>query len=488
VSLFSPVNVWGSGIEVSVDGQRQREPVLQNVNQHPGKQVPAVVISKQAGGNGLADLADSAFKDSHGQQTVSVVRDESPAANWSDSWLGYSGYDGVVVTSQEMAGMPAEVSSALWRYAECGGTLLIIGPWEVPHPWRQRVLKSAPLTTYYAGFGQCIVTGAVDPKSLTSAQWSYLKEAFETTQKPWKATPLDSEARNRLFPVADNVGVPVRGLFLMMLLFVVLIGPVNLFVLARKKKKMWLYWTAPLISLVTCLAVSAYSILSEGWYGRARTQAFTILDEGSHRASTIGWTAFYTPLAPGDGLHFSYETEVSPQTERHYYYGGGEAVFKSVDWTGDQHLETGWVTARTPAHFMIRRTEIRRERILVNKGADGSLSVVNGLGARVKALWVAEKDGKMYEATDIEAGATALLRPSQPSRPPAVAFDTLRKAYADDWVRFARFSAPPSDWLNPGTYFALLDSCPFVEEGLRVDDRKAEAVVFGIMKDSTHEN
>jgi hypothetical protein len=69
-----------------------------------------------------------------------------------------------------------------------------------------------------------------------------------------------------------------------------------------------------------------------------------------------------------------------------------------------------------------------------------------------------------------------------------VAFDTLRKAYADDWVGFARFSAPPSDWLNPGTYFALLDSCPFVEEGLRVDDRKAEAVVFGIMKDSTHEN
>ena len=44
-----------------------------------------------------------------------------------------------------------------------------------------------------------------------------------------------------------------------------------------------------------------------------RAEGLTVLDEAAGRASTVGWIGFYTPLAPRDGLHFSPDTELTPQ-------------------------------------------------------------------------------------------------------------------------------------------------------------------------------
>src|SRR5207247_11070803 len=130
---------------------------------------------------------------------------------------------------------------------------------------------------------------AVD--GLSKSQWQRIGRSWEESQTPWalrRDKAFEFSTANKNFPVMENVSIPVRGLLLIMLVFVILIGPVNLIVLSKKKKKMWLLWTVPAISLLTCLAVSAYTVFSEGWGGRARYLSFTILDERSHRASTIG--------------------------------------------------------------------------------------------------------------------------------------------------------------------------------------------------------
>ena len=88
-------------------------------------------------------------------------------------------------------------------------------------------------------------------------------------------------------------------------------------------------------------------------------------------------------------------------------------IARTIDWTHDQHLANGWVTARVPAHFMIRKSEMRRERITVRRGTDADLRVVNGLGADINQFWLADRDGTVYSATDIPAGTEALLTPSE---------------------------------------------------------------------------
>ena len=226
------------------------------------------------------------------------------------------------------------------------------------------------------------------------------------TATPWKVQFSVAEANNR-FPVVSDFGVPVRGLFLLMLLFAIVIGPVNLIVLSRKKRRIWMLWTVPVISMTTCFAVFLYATFAEGWNRYIRTEGLTILDQRSNRATSIGVTAFYSALTPGDGLHFGYETELTSQTF------AATPIPRTVDWTHDQHLGRGWIAARVPAHFKVRKTEVRRERVTVRRGEGARLNIVNGLGADIDQFWLADTDGTIYFGGSISAGSEVELEPRQ---------------------------------------------------------------------------
>ena len=333
-----------------------------------------------------------------------------PVSSWSTSWIGFSRYDGVIVTVDDIQMMPPDVQAALWHYVECGGALFVLGGRELPKSWRlEESLKSkfstdaAEIAVYNVGFGQCIVSPEMNTKDLDRDQWHLIVGSWLQTAIPWRWEG-ETEQSNTIFPVVSGLGIPVRGLFFLMLLFAVVIGPVNLIVLSRKKRRIYMLWTTPVISAITCLAVFLYATFAEGWNRHARTEGLTILDERDHRATTIGWTAFYSGLTPGDGLHFGYETELTPLAD-----SMNTNLARTVDWTHDQHLANGWVAPRVPAHFMVRKSEIRRERITVRRGDDTRLTIVNGLGADIGQLWLADRDGTTYSATNIPAGAEATL-------------------------------------------------------------------------------
>jgi ABC-2 type transport system ATP-binding protein len=216
--------------------------------------------------------------------------------------------------------------------------------------------------------------------------------------------------------VAETM-VPVRGLFLLVVLFSVAIGPVNVWLLSKYRKRIWLWWNVPAISLATCLAVFLYAMMSEGWTARGKTASLTLLDERCHRATTIGYVSLYCPLTPSRGLHFGVDTDVAllsreRSSYRYSRYGRREGGPYFVDWTSDQHLASGWVTARVPAYFQFRKNEDRRERLSVEKKADGSVVVVNALGADIRRVYLADASGRVFEGRDIAAGAERTLVPA----------------------------------------------------------------------------
>jgi hypothetical protein len=272
--------------------------------------------------------------------------------------------------------------------------------------------------------------------------------------------------------------------------FSIVIGPVNMMVLARKKRKLWLFWTVPLISFVTCFAVLSFMALTEGWQGRSRIEGFTVLDENSRRASTLGWTGFYTPLLPRGGLHFSPETEVSYQNgddSSSYGYrsrrSSGSAL--TIDWTKDQHFASGWLTPRVPAHFVLRRSELRRERMTISKAADGSVEAVNGLGADLSEFWYRDEAGKLFRADQIAAGERATLKSVPSPAPYTTGQMTLRSVYAGDWSNLPeRLKGAGPAMLTPRTYFAVMESAPFVDDGMPgASVRKTRSAVYGILKE-----
>ena len=156
-----------------------------------------------------------------------------------------------------------------------------------------------------------------------------------------------------------------------------------------------------------------------------------------------------------------------------------------MDWTQAQHLRHGWVSARVPAHFHLRKSETRRERLqVVNE--HGQFSVMNGLGTPIKSLWLADATGHIYHANNIAAGQKGdliLAKATSLSEKFGVAGLNHDLGYA---IAHANdLDTMAAKYLLPGTYIAVLEGNPFIENALgsaaSPKRTRIEGIVFGIL-------
>jgi hypothetical protein len=402
------------------------------------------------------------------------------AETWSTNWLAYTRYDGIIVTATELNAMPVGIQTALWQYVETGGALLVLGRADLRGLSTLMETKKgqAGWLTVRAGFGVCRLSPDDNYDVWGAQHFTDLMSDWRNTAAVWSANQRSTVEANRDFPVIEDLGIPVKGLFLLMFLFTLGIGPINIFVLTKLKRRIWLLWTTPVLSLFTCVAVFGYMIISEGWSGQLRSETLTLLDETTHRATTIGWTGVYSPLTPSDGLHFSRETEVVPQR----YYEGREGGARSctIDWGQDQHFVTGWVEARVPAHFKVRKSELRRERVSLQREQDGRWSMVNGLGKAIRQFWYADAKGQIHSAKDVGPGTRVMLTltENESLAPTANVKDVLPST---SWMsKFKDFTEHPQHYLRPALYLAEVDDSPFLEVALlNARTRKLHALIVG---------
>jgi len=379
--------------------------------------------------------------------------------------------------------MPAPVVAALGNYLQAGGNVILFGNGDVPAAWpKGRPFLLGEGQAFESGFGRIFDLPGAAIGQLTPQTMRVLRDAAATSARYWQALPADSSTANGILPIVENLKIPVRGIVIIMLLFIIVIGPVNIFILARKNRRTWLLWTIPAISFATTLLVFAYSLLREGITPDSRIAGLTVLDQASHHAATVGATGFYCPLTPSGGLHFDGQTEATPLVTIGYSRSSGAQ--REVDWTQGQQLRRGWVASRVPAHFHLRKSESRRERLeIVNE--NGHLHVVNGLGASIQSLWVADADMNIYAATNVAAGQKAALVLTKD--PPVAVKSGARELLHD--LGFAasvrELDETSRKYLQPGTYLAKLEGNPFIENALGAaaspKRTRSSALVFGIL-------
>ena len=414
---------------------------------------------------------------------VESIRAESPVSEWSENWLAYSPFDAVVVNSPDLAALTPAVFAALGDYVQAGGNIVLLGKGDLPPAWHPARTKNLPGSAELEiGFGHGFACASDNPSTLDAAVVQRLRAAVRDTARYFSSLPNDSGAANAAMAVVANLKIPTRGIVLIMLAFVVVIGPVNLIYLNRIKRRTWMLWTIPAISFATTLLVFAYSLLHEGITPDTRLSGLTVLDQVSHQTATMGGEAFYCPLTPSGGLHFELATEVTPLLGA----DNGSGTPREVDWSQAQHFQRGWVTARVPEYFHLRKSETRRERIqIVNQG--GKWQVVNSLGAPIKSLWVADADLSVSAAFNVGAGEqgglisakSAASSASEKAGPNGLLHDLTFATHLDVLGENA------GKYLLPNTYLAVLDGNPFVENALgsasRAKRTKSSCVVFGIL-------
>ncbi len=488
VSMFQPpVPMTGDDVAVEVDGQAMKPTLRMNMGTHADNDYARAHSGVNGGG-------DQALR-SPGVNRATAGANVSPMGptdQWSTSWLGYSRFAVVQVTLEEWRTIPSDVREAVLAYVEAGGALMVSGDTsEVAaefKPLRAAEPSSGGATinrggndTFRLGLGSISMGGSPDGFMKTPAAFGLTPPGAQRGRVgDWNLQNL-----NAVYPVVDNLGVPARGMLVLMIVFAVLIGPINLYFLAKYDRRIWALWTVPAAALVCSTIVFSYALFSEGLSGRARHAGLTVLDEHTGRATTLGWSAYYTPVAPGGGLVFSSRTEVTPlglDIGDRYGYGRTSSTALSIDWTDGQRLGSGWVQSRVPAFFATRKVEDRLERMVFAVGAGGVPTVQNGLGAAVSSVRIADAEGKVYQARDVEAGATAAMTPVG-----ALPSDVVRnQSLLDVWVQQGAWYAldAVAEPIGPSTYIATLEgSAPFLDKGLDTAVSDERQVVIGLMRE-----
>ncbi|MBS1370138.1 MAG: hypothetical protein HPZ91_09315 [Lentisphaeria bacterium] len=431
-----------------------------------------------------------------GYRSTSVESSAVPAAQWGKYARDYSGLHSIWITPSDR--IPPEVNAEIMKWVFSGGTLVVCVSPDEPWPEGKEPAGGGLLETRH-GWGRRVVCRPIPPGGLKKIE-KKAKAEEKKTEDPgtpfgggnedegpkYEGTPglelLKELAEGREGRRLGNAGnftgnlgleiptIPLHLLFFVMLAFVILIGPVNYFVLKRFRRENLLLATTPAISLVFCLLVVGFITIDEGWYSRAKAYGITLLDQESRMAATQARVAVYAPVPPFAGFTFSPEEILS-------FYGAGTL---QMDIDKAQHFGAGLLQPRIPLSCSVERTGPQREHLKVIREKDG-VAVVNGLGAELLSVGVVDMDGRLFLMDEAVApGARALLKPTS--------FRVGPKEM--DWEqifgRFRNSAGPEENFIRrnirnfaPGYYVAIAKEPLFYTPGFRPDRFEAHHLIFG---------
>ncbi|MDR1923554.1 MAG: hypothetical protein LBQ66_04185 [Planctomycetaceae bacterium] len=439
-----------------------------------------------------------------------------PIEEWSESWLAYSRFDCLVITSGEwktLSMRKQSVLNAIMQYVEIGGMIVILGKdWELPVDWKLILqngesAENKDQREFSIVYGKVFVLGATgaDVAKESSFFDSIVRKIDEAGNKQFSKLESMQPQSNRFtqnfvmmeqwhnsMPVLANYGVNIRLVLLLIVVFAVVIGPVNVFVLRALNRRIWLIWTVPATSLLASFIVLLTSFISEGILSQSSSDTITILDQRRGTAATWGKVGYYSTFTPGTP-QFSPETEIMPYMEGDY----GTIELK-MNAAGNQVLAGSWILPRVPAYFMLRKIQSQQKlNITFNWSDPEAPTATNGLGVKIKSLFVCSSDDKLFFAENINAGEQVVLKSTDtasPSQPTPTTIEATPQT-PRNMVEFARTSKTnyrqtqpvdnvdlPISMLFKNTYRAEIEGWnPFLEQGVpKMKTYKHKTQIIGI--------
>jgi hypothetical protein len=371
--------------------------------------------------------------------------------DFPDQWINYSGFDIVCLSRDQLADLgtsrPAALR-ALAAWTAAGGNLWV---WDLGDQWQhvpevEKILGLPPgrgaatagappgwkvsNKHFPLGFpgpprfllrpmqaGLVVALASAQPFPGTAADWGRVLGSTGDDRWCWyqrhglSLKRTNPDFWNFLIP---GVGLaPVTQFCVLISVFVIGIGPVNYWLLRRRRQLHLLLLTIPASAAAVTLLLFAYALVADGLDVRVRARSVTRLDQRSGRA--VCWTrlSYFAGLTPRGGLRFPSDTVVLPLEQLPGGIGREMPLSRDLLWEEDQHLASGWLASRTPTQLLTIRSRMSSVGLdLVEAAGQGKAPAVrNRLQTPITRLLVRTSDGKYYRARAVGVGATAALEP-----------------------------------------------------------------------------
>jgi hypothetical protein len=389
------------------------------------------------------------------------------------NWLGLTSVRAVFIGAKELEKLAEPQKEALLAWTASGGDLIYVdGDLSTlfPDPQTRPVSltqSESNHAAYYFGRIQLIKSSELRATGLENA----LFQTYTAGRNGELALPANRSSDWLKFsgngfrlPISGMGGLPVRSYLTILVVFSLLIGPVNYLWLWRKRRQILLVFTVPLISAVFIVLLSGYAIFGEGFDITVRAESFTLLDQKTNHAATRATVSMYAAgMAPSNGLRFSRDVAVYPIIPNSNP-GSGSGERQLLDLTELQQFSSGLVKARTPSNFEEISFRPARERLSFNY-ADGAITVVNGLGTTITRLFYRDAGKFFMLDLPLRAGGKALMRSTDQS--------SLFGVLPSKFHFYQELQAERS-------YIAWLESSPFLDIGApKVKERDSLHLVLG---------
>ena len=311
-----------------------------------------------------------------------------PLAEWPENWLAYTRFDALMMTEEDFNALPGAVARAVDRYVSGGGVLAIAG-------------RAGEIET--RGLGSvCRLASAVAEEWGAEEVRAVLLEA-DARARLWSA-PNWSDGLKKALSIS---GATLLVVYIVLLVVTLVMGPVMLWVLARREKRIHLYWLAPTAAGLTSVGVLAAAFYIDGVTPFVRTNATMVIDAKNGTAVTWSQVAIKAPMAVRGGLVFAADTEVTPLESRR-----GRNSKKRVEWADAQRFSPAWLPPRIPVSFLLRTVGPAPEMTLeIVSESDAGLVVANRSHLPLARVYARGAGATHYLCEGIPAGGTATLAP-----------------------------------------------------------------------------
>lgn len=462
------------------------------------------------GGGTIVVLPPRTGKRGHVHVTLACTRN---AAELPDRWQWLSGFDLIVVDGRTRD-LTVERQELLVDYLAAGGRLLVE---------RAAALAVGPLRAALADPSEHLPSGVAAGREhfgswLTVAGAANL-DAVDRDHPigSWLCGPSGPlRAYERLYagPVPDmwQIGWPIPGIgelpmrtFLLVVIgFVVLVGPLNrFFVVRRWRRPLMLLVTVPALGLTFTAIVLVYGLLAEGLDVKGTIRSVTVLDQRTHLATSMSTRSLYAGISPSrlvpGASTYLFSRDLLAADWR-------EPPAHALELDAQGRIGGGLIPSRTVTCLHGVRRGPCRSRLRFRRDGEGSLELLADTELEPRAgadaivvrdfedrFWVADGQGRLRPVRPgyaRRAAAAILGRLTQ--RPRAAPTTTPWSRYGGRLAGRLPMRSPRSleqrardrlalDVLDrPGTYVMQARRCGAVDDlGLEVRWLAAQHVVLG---------
>jgi hypothetical protein len=268
--------------------------------------------------------------------------------------------------------------------------------------------------------------------------------------------------------------LPHRTFAVLLIAFALLIGPLNFWFVARRKRPVLLLVTIPVISVAVTLLLLVYGVLFQGLDVKTASWSTTVLDQRTHRSSTLELRHLFAGLAPASGLRPGAGTVVCDAGVSTGLYRDRGLTF-NARYDGGLLLSGDYLPTRRRVIQALSADRAERARLEV-EFSDGRAQVQNNLGADVLALIVRDESGAAFASEKrLAVGERATLE--------RVGDEAALEHQTKYLTNAMPLTAIQDDYRLPAAcYLAQLDRGAFLDDcGVECNELEGYHVVLGVL-------